>query len=45
MVNFICNIPSLVALNLLALANGFLGGIFDQFFEAQSDNATRPGSF
>ncbi|WP_461208941.1 hypothetical protein [Desulfocurvus sp. DL9XJH121] len=45
MVHFICNIPSLIALNLLALANGLLGGIFDPLFEAQTDNSTRPGSF
>ncbi|BBD08988.1 hypothetical protein [Desulfovibrio ferrophilus] len=45
MVQIIKNIPALVALNLLALINGFAGGIFDHVFEAQTDNATRPGSF
>jgi len=45
MFQLIKNIPALIALNLLALINGFAGGIFDDFFEAQTDNATRPGSF
>lgn len=45
MFQLIKNIPALVALTLLALINGFAGGIFDPIFESQTDNATRPGSF
>lgn len=45
MVQYICNIPSLLALNLLALANGLLGGIFDPIFEAQTDVVNRPDGF
>ncbi|MBU1003656.1 MAG: hypothetical protein KKE73_14170 [Proteobacteria bacterium] len=45
MIQIIKNIPALIALNILALINGFAGGIFDSYFEAQTDNVTRPASF